>query len=126
MSAAGGRDAEAARYWIARCSEGLGESERALAEYGEFLAARPADRTLVEEAKTSRVALAVKLAKAGKTAHAAIAREALTDPNRRVRYFAALRLASLGPEAGGPRCRCCRRSSSASRTTISSSGRSSR
>ena len=35
--------------------------ERALAEYAAFLAARPSDRTLVEEAKTSRTALAVKL-----------------------------------------------------------------
>ena len=35
---AGGRDAQAALYWIARCSESLGESERALGEYGEYLA----------------------------------------------------------------------------------------
>ena len=53
-----GDDAQAALYWIARCSENLGESERSLAEYGEYLAGRPADRTLAEEAKTSRVALA--------------------------------------------------------------------
>jgi hypothetical protein len=102
VRAAGGRDAEAARYWIARCSEGLGESTRALAEYGEFVAGRPADRTLAEEAKTSRIALAVKLAKAGQPQHASIAREALKDPSRTVRYFAALQLASLGPEAGRP------------------------
>jgi hypothetical protein len=75
---------------------------RALAEYGRYLAARPTDRTLAEEAKTSRIALAVKLAKAGQPAHAAIARDALTDSNRTVRYFAALQLASLGPERGKP------------------------
>ena len=63
-----GPDAQAALYWVARCSESLGESERALGEYAEYLAARPADRALVEEAKTSRVALAVKLAKDGKDA----------------------------------------------------------
>jgi len=97
-----GADAQAALYWVARCSESLGESERALGEYAAYLAARPADRTLVEEAKTSRVALAVKLAKAGKTRHAAVALDALADPNRTVRYFAALQLASLGPEAGKP------------------------
>jgi hypothetical protein len=97
-----GADAQAALYWVARCSESLGESERALAEYAAYLAARPADRTLVEEAKTSRVALAVKLAKGGKARHAAVAREALADPDRTVRYFAALQLASLGPEAGKP------------------------
>jgi hypothetical protein len=99
---AGGREAEAARYWIARCSEGLGESARALAEYGEFLASRPADRTLAEEAKTSRVALSVKMAKAGDAKQASIAREALSDSSRMVRYFAALQLASLGPGAGRP------------------------
>ena len=64
-----GPDAQAALYWVARCSESLGESERALGEYAQYLAARPADRALAEEAKTSRVALAVKLAKAGKTQH---------------------------------------------------------
>ena len=66
---------------MARCSESLGESERALGEYGQYLAARPADRALVEEAKTSRVALAVKLAKAAKTQHLDVAREALADPD---------------------------------------------
>ena len=95
-----GPDAQAALYWVARCSESLGESERALGEYGQYLAARPADRALVEEAKTSRVALAVKLAKAGKTQHLDVAREALADPNRTVRYFAALQLASLGTAEG--------------------------
>jgi hypothetical protein len=95
-----GAEAQAALYWVARCSESLGEGERALAEYGEYLAARPAGRTLVEEARTSRVALAVKLAKAGKTQHLGVAREALSDPSRTVRYFAALQVASLGPEAG--------------------------
>jgi hypothetical protein len=95
-----GEDNPAALYWIARCSENLEESERALAEYAAFLAARSSDRTLVEEAKTSRTALAVKLAKAGKTQHLVVAREALADPSRTVRYFAALQLASLGPEPG--------------------------
>jgi hypothetical protein len=102
VKASGGRDAEAARYWIARCSEGLKENERALAEYGEFLDSHPGDRTLAEEARTSRVALAVKLAKAGQRQHTKIARDALSDPSRTVRYFAALQLASLGPEAGRP------------------------
>ena len=95
-------DRQAAAYWVARSSESLGESERALAEYGAYLAARPNDRALVEEARTSRVALAVKLAKAGKKEHLAVAHEALADPSRTVRYFAALQVASLGPEAGKP------------------------
>jgi hypothetical protein len=95
-----GADAQAALYWVARCSESLSESERALGEYAEYLAVKPADRALVEEAKTSRVALAVKLAKAGKRHHIAVARDALADPSRTVRYFAALQLASLGTEEG--------------------------
>jgi hypothetical protein len=97
-----GADARAALYWVARCSESLGESERALGEYAAFLAARPGDRTLVEEAKTSRVALAVKLARAGKTQHTSVALGALDDPSTVVRYFAALQVASLGPGAGQP------------------------
>ena len=102
LDASGSRDGQAALYWVARCSESLGESERALGEYGRYLAARPADRALAEEAKTSRVGLAVKLAKAGQPAQVKIARDALTDPSRTVRYFAALQLASLGPERGKP------------------------
>jgi hypothetical protein len=97
-----GPDAQAALYWVARCSESLGESERALGEYAAYLAARPSDRTLVEEAKTSRVALAVKLAKGGRTQHVGIARDALGDPSSVVRYFAALQVASLGAGAGKP------------------------
>jgi len=104
-----GADAQAALYWIARCSESLGEkgrdlgeSERALGEYRAYLDARPADRTLVEEAKTSRIALAVKLARAGNTRHVAVARDALSDPSSVVRYFAALQVASLGAEEGRP------------------------
>jgi len=97
-----GADAQAALYWIARCSEKLGESERALKEYSAFLAARPADRALTEEARTSRIGLAAKLHKAGRTQHAAILTEALADRSRTVRYYAALQLAGLGPEMARP------------------------
>jgi len=97
----GGADAEAARYWIARCSESLGEQERALQEYEAFLAARPADRTLAEEARTSRVGLAARLYKAGTKRHLGVLTDALADPSRTVRYFAALQLSTLG-EAGRP------------------------
>ncbi len=64
-----GRESKSALYWIARCSEKLGENERALDEYGAYLDSRPSDRTLREEARTSRVALAAKLYKSGKTRH---------------------------------------------------------
>jgi hypothetical protein len=105
VRSSGNGEAQQALYWIARCSESLGEHERALGEYGEYLASRPADRTLAEEARTSRIALAVKLARTGtprrdRTQYLGLAREALTDPSRTVRYFAALQLASLGPEHG--------------------------
>jgi hypothetical protein len=93
-------EAQVALYWIARCIEGLGERERALAEYDQYLATRPADRALVEEAKTSRVALAVKLVKGGQGQYVAVLKEALADPNRTVRYFAALQMAALGPGGG--------------------------
>jgi tetratricopeptide (TPR) repeat protein len=102
LDSGGGKEAEPALYWVARCSESLGESERALSEYGRYLAARPTDKTLAEEAKTSRVALSVKLAKAGKPAHVAIARDSLKDASRTVRYFAALQVASLGVEQCKP------------------------
>jgi tetratricopeptide (TPR) repeat protein len=101
LDAGGVKDAPAAPYWIARCSENLGESERALSEYGHYLDTRPADRALVEEAKTSRVSLAVKLAKQGQPAHTRIAFDSLSDVSRTVRYFTALQVASLGP----PECR---------------------
>jgi hypothetical protein len=99
LDAGGTKDAT---YWIARCSESLGENERALGEYGRYLAAKPADRALVEEAKTSRVSLSVKLAKQGQPAHKRIALDSLGDVSRTVRYFAALQVASLGPDECRP------------------------
>lgn len=100
LDASGVKDAPAAPYWIARCSESLGENERALSEYGRYLATKPADRALSEEAKTSRVSLAVKLAKEGEPRHTRIALDGLGDVSKTVRYFAALQVASLGPEEG--------------------------
>ena len=101
LDASGVKDAPAAPYWIARCSESLGEKERALGEYGRYLATRPADRALTEEAKTSRVSLAVKLAKEGESRHTRIALDSLGDVSKTVRYFAALQVGSLGPDGGG-------------------------
>lgn len=96
----GGRQATAALYWIARCSEKLGENERALAEYGTFLGARPSDPSLREEARLSRVALAARLYKGGERRHLPLLLAGLDDPDDGVRYFAALQLASLGPKVG--------------------------
>ena len=97
-----GAEATAALYWIARCSEKLGEHERALREYEAFLAARPTDRTLVEEARTSRVGIAARLYKAGQKQHALILKAALADASRTVRYYAALQVAGLGDEMARP------------------------
>lgn len=100
LAGARGAEADTAAYWVARSSENLGEDERALKEYGDFLRRRPADRALSEEARTSRVGLATRLYKAGKKEHLPILRDALSDPGKTVRYFAALQLSSLGPGAG--------------------------
>jgi hypothetical protein len=100
LAGARGAEADTAAYWVARSSENLGEDERALKEYADFLRRRPADRTLVEEARTSRVSLAARLYKAGQRQHLLILREALVDPSKTVRYFAALQLSTLGPDAG--------------------------
>jgi tetratricopeptide (TPR) repeat protein len=99
-AAAKGAEAEAPAYWVARCSENLGESERALKEYDAFLALRPKDRALVEEARTSRVSLAAKLYKAGNKAYVKVLREAVSDPSRTVRYYAALQMSGLDAEMG--------------------------
>ena len=100
LAASSGSEAENASYWVARCSESLGENERALREYGQFLDRKPADGTLAEEARTSRVGLATKLVRAGQTPQLAVLKAALSDPSKTVRYYAALQLASLGKDVG--------------------------
>jgi hypothetical protein len=97
-----GSEAATALYWVARCSENLKEDDRALREYGEFLALRPSDAALAEEARTSRITLATRLARAGKSQHLGIVQSGLTDSSRTVRYYAALQLSSLGPKLGRP------------------------
>ncbi len=98
VRAAKGPDAETAAYWVARCSENLAESDRALKEYDAFLALGPKDRALVDEARTSRVSLASKLYKAGRKERAHVLRDALGDPSKTVRYYAALQMAGLDAE----------------------------
>jgi hypothetical protein len=95
-----GAEADQAAFWIARASESLGEPERAFGEYGAFLARRPADQALVEEARTNRVGLAAQLYKAGQRQHLDVLTAALTDASRTVRYYGALQLASLGSDTG--------------------------
>jgi hypothetical protein len=95
-----GADADTAAFWVARCSESLGEDERSLAEYGRLLDRRPADRALAEEARTSRVGLAARLYKAGQRQHIGLVRTALSDPSQSIRYYAAFQLAGLGNGVG--------------------------
>jgi hypothetical protein len=102
QSQGGGADAEAAGYWVARCSENIGDIERAFGEYGAYLARRPGDRVLAAEARTSRVGLAARLYKAGQRQRLPVLQEALADPEKTVRYYAAFQLASLGPGVGAP------------------------
>jgi hypothetical protein len=99
-AATGAGEAESAAYWVARCSENLGENERALKEYDSFLALKPKDKALLEEARTSRVSLAAKLYKAGNKGRVAVLREAAADPNKTVRYYAALQMAGLDADMG--------------------------
>jgi hypothetical protein len=96
LASARGPAADEAAYWIARSSEILGEHERSFKEYGTFLARRPADRSKVEEARTSRIGLATKLYRAGQISYATVLQEGLTDPSKTVRYYAALQLGGLG------------------------------
>ena len=89
----GGPEAETAAYWIARCSENLKDDGRALKEYGDYLSRKPGDRGLAEEARTSRIGIAARLVKAGQAQHVSILREALGDPSKTVRYYAAFQVA---------------------------------
>jgi hypothetical protein len=101
-TAAGAGDADAAWYWVARCSESLKEYERALKEYGEFLARRPGDAALAEEARTSRVGIATRLYKGGQAQYLPVLKEGMADKSRTVQYYAALQLGSLGAPVGLP------------------------
>ena len=99
---AGGGEAETAAYYVARCSENLKDDARALKEYGDYLARRPTDRALAEEARTSRIGLAARLVKSGQRQHLPILRDALADTSKTVRYYAAFQLAGLGADVAAP------------------------
>jgi hypothetical protein len=96
----GGDGSEAAVYWIARCSENLGDWGRAMKEYSAFLAEPPRDALLAEEAETSRVGLAARSYKAGDHQHLDILERALRSDSRTVRYYAALQFSTLPADVG--------------------------
>jgi hypothetical protein len=102
LADARGADSDTAAYWVARSSEQLGEHGRAFKEYDAFLARKPANRALVEEARANRVGLAARLYKDGQRSYLTVLHEALSDPSKTVRYYAALQFCGLGPEAGRP------------------------
>jgi tetratricopeptide (TPR) repeat protein len=102
VEAGSGDDAEAAAYWIARCSENLKEYDRALREYDAYLARRPSDGALGEEARTSRVGLAARLYKSGRHEYLPVLKDGLADKSRTVRYYSALQLGGLGAPVGLP------------------------
>ncbi len=95
IAALKGPSAETATYWVARCSESLDENERAFREYGAFLDLPPADARLAEEAEISRIGIATKLTRAGKTGYLTAVLRSLGDDRAPVRYFGALQVASL-------------------------------
>ena len=102
-AAARGRTPKSAAYWVARCSENLGELERAFGEYGDYLARPPADRALAEEARTSRVGIAARLYKAGNKQHLPVLSAALVDPEQdRPLLRGAPARAGLGASVGLP------------------------
>ena len=100
LTASRGPEADAAAYLIARASEQLGERERAFKEYDAFLTRKPADAALAEEARTNRVGLSARLYKDGRTQYLSVLHQALADPSKTVRYYAALQSCGLGAEAG--------------------------
>ena len=95
VAAAKGPSAESATYWVARCSESLGDSERAFREYGAFLDLPPNDARLAEEAEISRIGIAARLTRAGKPGFLTAVIRSLGDDRAPVRYFGALQLGSL-------------------------------
>jgi hypothetical protein len=102
LASARGADADTAAFWVARASEQLGEHERAFKEYEAFLARKPANTALAEEARTNRVGLAARLYRDGRKQYLAVLHDALADSSKTVRYYAALQSCGLGPEAGRP------------------------
>jgi tetratricopeptide (TPR) repeat protein len=102
LAASSGADAAEAAFRIAYCSEKLGEHQRALREYDQFLARKPTDAFQVQEARTSRVGLAARLYRAGTREHLPVIVEALRETDKAVRYYAALQLADLDKEVAQP------------------------
>jgi len=82
-------------YFQARCLQFQGKPEAALQGYEAFLQKYPGDPALAGEANTSMVELAALLFERGNPTFKDRLVKALSDPNKDVRYFAAIRVAGL-------------------------------
>jgi tetratricopeptide (TPR) repeat protein len=82
-------------YFQARCLQFQGKAENALQGYEAFLQKYPGDPVLTGEARSSMVELAALLFERGNLAYRDRLVKALSDPNKDVRYFAAIRVAGL-------------------------------
>jgi len=84
-----------AQYYIARCYQFQGRQEDALQQYESFLKLYPNEPFLPAEAKNAIVELAASLHEKGNQAYRGRLVSSLGDPDRAVRYFAAIRCSQL-------------------------------
>ncbi len=84
-----------AHYYLARCYQFQGRQEEALRQYESFLKLFPSEPFLPAEARNAVVELATSLYEKGSTAYRGRLIASLSDPNKEVRYFAALRCSQL-------------------------------
>jgi tetratricopeptide (TPR) repeat protein len=88
-----------AYYYIARCFQFEGKQEEALKAYEVFLQKYPNEPFLPGEARNAVVELAASLFEKGNPAYRRQLETSLRDPNREVRYFAAIRCGQLKDRA---------------------------
>jgi hypothetical protein len=84
-----------ASYFTARCFQFEGKESEAIGAYEEFLRRYPREPVLPAEARNAVVELAAKLMEGGNQAYRDRLLSALSDANRDVRYFAAIRVSRL-------------------------------
>ncbi len=84
-----------AYYYIARCFQFQGKQEEALKAYELFLQKFPNEPFLPGEARNAVVELAASLFEKGNQAYRNQLEASLKDPNRDIRYFAAIRCSQL-------------------------------
>lgn len=84
-----------AYYYIARCFQFQGRQEDALQQYESFLKRYPNEPFLPAEARNAIVELAATLHEKGNHAYRDRLVSSLSDPDKAVRYFAAIRSSQL-------------------------------